>query len=56
MLAGPRHFREFRDFGRRGGLMNLVREAGANVIRRGDIDGRTLTILTLENKRAGIVT
>jgi ubiquinone/menaquinone biosynthesis C-methylase UbiE len=55
-LAGPRHFREFCDFRRRGGLVNLAREAGANVIRRGDIDGRTLTILTLENNRAETVT
>jgi len=48
MLAGPRHFRESRDFLRRGGLTALVLEVGATVIRQGDLDGRTLTILTLE--------
>jgi ubiquinone/menaquinone biosynthesis C-methylase UbiE len=46
MLAGPRHFREFRDFHRRGGLTTLVRDLSAEVVRRGDIDGKTLTILT----------
>ena len=47
VLAGPRHFRAFVDFSRRGGLSPLFDEVGLTATRRGLIDGGSIEICTL---------
>ncbi len=46
-VAGPRHFRGFLDFSRRGGLRPLIVAAGLSVMRHGIIDGGNIEIYTL---------
>jgi len=46
-VAGPRHFRGFLDFSRRGGLPTLIDQVGLSVQRRGLIDAGNIEIYTL---------
>lgn len=50
VAAGPRHFRNFLDFSRRGGLPALIDQVGVEVERRGLIDSRTIEIYTLARR------
>jgi demethylmenaquinone methyltransferase/2-methoxy-6-polyprenyl-1,4-benzoquinol methylase len=50
LMNGPRHFRGFRDFTRRGGLPTLIAAAGAHVERDKKIDRRTLQLVELRTR------
>lgn len=48
-VAGPRHFRGFRDFSRRGGLRPLIVAAGLSVMKHGIIDRGNIEVYTLRH-------
>jgi len=52
LLAGPRHFLGFRDFLRRGGLVPMIEEAGAELVRERTLDGGTLLQVEIRRRAA----
>jgi len=51
LLAGPHHYRGFRDYTRRGGLLPLAEAAGATVSFQRPVDRGTLTLVELVRAR-----
>jgi len=48
-LAGPRHFAGFRDYTRRGGLTELIRQTGAHVEESTRLDRGTLELFEIRS-------
>lgn len=51
LVAGPEHFRSFRDYSRRGGLMGLLDERVHSVESERKIDSGTLQVVTVARSR-----
>ena len=50
VMAGPRHFRHFRDYARRGGLPTLVQQSGGAVIAQRSLDSATLQLMEVSRE------
>jgi ubiquinone/menaquinone biosynthesis C-methylase UbiE len=47
LIAGPHHYRGFRDYTRRGGLLPLIEDCGATVAFQRPVDQGTLTLVEI---------